>query len=453
MALVANLPTTLRDAGAAAVGSKVYFYGGFDGTQWVDILRIYDATLDSYSTGTARGATFFEPIQAAAIGTTIYFCGEEEVHPYDTVGDSWGTSLLTPYIVRVNIFNGVKNNQLYRLTIDGVNYDYTSDADATEDEVIDGIKNKLDTNDPSPPPGTISWFKSTTAGNHPALVIERTNPATAISDNNELDARAITSFDGTGVAVANGKLIAYRGIENNVFKYEPGTGFDAIQVQDLSFDSLDKEGVTISDEAYFLGGGGVKNYKFNEVSNTWTALADLPDSERDRTAAGVFNGKAYLLGGFDGVTFGSVASVREYDPVGDSWAYAPVGLAGNIGPSDHFAAALPGGIFVAGGIDNSDGGSGLIQNIAQVWSPSVQSTLTLEYDVDTPILYAYWDTFPNPEEIIRVEWSVPSGFNNSAGLIVQWATGNDDSAVLSVLYDNVDNPPAVPSKVVKIEGF
>lgn len=449
MPAVTSLPVRLAEHASVGISNKVYIYGGqkFNGgLSWPDELRIYDADLDSYSTGTPFGSVV-GTVKAlgAVIGTKAYYWIDESLLEYDTVADSWAARLFTPYIVRVNPFFGVKNNQLYRLTIDAVNYDYTSDADATEDEVIDGIKAALDAGSP---PGTISYFKSTNGGaGTPALVITRTSDAVSITDNNELDARTGSSTNAA-FAVSNGKLIFFNGDENNVFRYDPGgPGWDAIAMAP-GFNNR-SSGVTVSGVAYFVGGAGNANFSFDESTNTWATLAVLPDSERDNSSAAVFDGKIYLLGGFDGTNY--TLDVLEYDIGGDSWATAPVGMLGNE-PSEPSAAGITDGIFVSGGYDLSSGGDSNPMDQAEVWLPSAQASMQVEWDVTTPSLQPFWSSMPNPEAFLRIEWDVPTGVSGSASLQVEWATGDSFEAVLSVLYDNVDPPTAVEAQVVKIEA-
>lgn len=73
-------------------------------------------------------------------------------------------------------------------------------------------------------------------------------------------------------------------------------------------------------------GSGIKleSYKYNTVSDVWTQIASVPDSEgRIAASAHGINGKVYLIGGykvFSGCSEFTSPRVDIYDPATDSWS-------------------------------------------------------------------------------------------------------------------------------------
>jgi hypothetical protein len=90
----------VSNAGAAAVGTKVYLPGGYDGTAGTGRMAIYDTVANSWTTGTAMPfATFGHTV--ASIGNFVYVVGGDSagaagtnLYRYDTVGDLW--TLMNP---------------------------------------------------------------------------------------------------------------------------------------------------------------------------------------------------------------------------------------------------------------------------------------------------------------------------------------------------------------------
>ncbi|MCH8289930.1 hypothetical protein IH992_02335 [Candidatus Poribacteria bacterium] len=60
---------------------------------------------------------------------------------------------------------------------------------------------------------------------------------------------------------------------------------------------------------------GTSSISFAQTGE-WTKKADMP-THREDFAAGVVNGKIYVIGGGHGGVF---ATVEEYDPATDTWA-------------------------------------------------------------------------------------------------------------------------------------
>ena len=92
------------------------------------------------------------------------------------------------------------------------------------------------------------------------------------------------------------------------------------------------------------------NEVYDPATNTWATRMTMPTA-RSHMAAGVVNGKIYLIGGRVGsanITAGSNTNVVEvYDPSNDSWGAA--GLRMPTARSGHGWATYKGKIYVAGG--------------------------------------------------------------------------------------------------------
>ena len=66
------------------------------------------------------------------------------------------------------------------------------------------------------------------------------------------------------------------------------------------------------DGSKFLNTGEV----YDPVTNTWTTIADM-NSRRSRVALVSNRGRLYAIGGYDGLC--NLNTVEVYDPVTDSW--------------------------------------------------------------------------------------------------------------------------------------
>ncbi len=69
---------------------------------------------------------------------------------------------------------------------------------------------------------------------------------------------------------------------------------------------------------------------YNITTGTWTTGAPMPDPNgRYFASAAYYNGKIYVIGGFDGATFSEQSQTWEYDPVADTWdtSRAPIPVA------------------------------------------------------------------------------------------------------------------------------
>lgn len=120
---------------------------------------------------------------------------------------------------------------------------------------------------------------------------------------------------------------------------------------------------------------------YDPAFDTWESseapagtLASMPAPLRDVLAAGVINGKLYVVGGNDGSTF--LDTVRVYDPAANTWSTeAPMPTA-----RQRLAAAGIGGkLYVVGG----DGGLNAIEVFTPGPTPSEQIDNTLDFIEDS----------------------------------------------------------------------
>ena len=105
-----------------------------------------------------------------------------------------------------------------------------------------------------------------------------------------------------------------------------------------------------------FGNGATANEEYDVATDTWTKREPIP-TRVDHAAAVSFEGKVYLIGGFNGA-FDPVASVWAYDPVTDSWsrrADLPTAR-GGLG-----AAEVGGKIYAIGG----SGGAGDVGTVEE----------------------------------------------------------------------------------------
>jgi N-acetylneuraminic acid mutarotase len=102
---VASLPSGRSDLAAAAVGGKIYIFGGFDATNVLSSVMMYNPLTDTWTGGfapvpTVRGAFY----AVGTKGNTVYVIGGwDNINPFGPVGsvveaykvskDSWTTGL------------------------------------------------------------------------------------------------------------------------------------------------------------------------------------------------------------------------------------------------------------------------------------------------------------------------------------------------------------------------
>jgi Kelch motif len=102
---VASLPSARSDLAAAAIGGKIYIFGGYDGTSLLNSVMKYDPNTDTWTGGlaplpTLRGAFY----AVGTSGNTVYVIGGwNKIYPFGAVGkmvqaykvsqDSWTTGL------------------------------------------------------------------------------------------------------------------------------------------------------------------------------------------------------------------------------------------------------------------------------------------------------------------------------------------------------------------------
>jgi N-acetylneuraminic acid mutarotase len=119
----APMPTGAAQYASAVVGNKIYVIGGFDNH---NLLQIYDADTDTWSTGASISSYVYAQAAGATSGTLapklIYVIGGQLNQVYNPENDTWmeGTPMPTN---RIDLAIAVVNDQLY--AIGGANYTAT----------------------------------------------------------------------------------------------------------------------------------------------------------------------------------------------------------------------------------------------------------------------------------------------------------------------------------------
>jgi len=119
----APMPTGAAQYASAVVGNKIYVIGGF---YYHNLLQIYDADTDAWSTGASISSYVYAQAAGATSGTLapklIYVIGGQLNQVYNPENDAWmeGTPMPTN---RTDLAIAVVNDQLY--AIGGANYTAT----------------------------------------------------------------------------------------------------------------------------------------------------------------------------------------------------------------------------------------------------------------------------------------------------------------------------------------
>ena len=119
------------------------------------------------------------------------------------------------------------------------------------------------------------------------------------------------AYASMAVAVANGKLYAFGGVDE-------------------------------------VGSASNKSYEYDPVSNSWRERAPIPGGPRYQAAAATLNGLIYLVGGWD-----EQAAVEIYDPLNNRWQTGPALRQGR--HSLGLTAASDGYLYAVGGAVLSKG--------------------------------------------------------------------------------------------------
>jgi len=194
-------------------------------------------------------------------------------------------------------------------------------------------------------------------------------------------------------ASAGGKMYVFAGLAPGwkpkalVYEYDPAAD-KWTQKKPMPLPSHHVAFTTLNDKIYAFGGFKLPEngppawdpidnaWEYDPASDTWKALAPLPN-KRGAASAAVLNGKIYVTGGatnLPGVKENGihptrphnvVATVDVYDPASNTWSSArPLLLARN----HHASAAVGGKLYVIGGRVSSAFISGTSNNVDLVES-------------------------------------------------------------------------------------
>jgi N-acetylneuraminic acid mutarotase len=137
---------------------------------------------------------------------------------------------------------------------------------------------------------------------------------------------------GFAAAAVNGKIYAIGGqnipaysVLGTVEEYDPATGTWTSKAP-MPTPRYELAAVELNGKIYAVGGTDNRRTPFttveeyDPVSNTWKSMANM-SMARSALSAVAVNGKIYAIGGFSPAGFSSefIATVEEYDPLGNAW--------------------------------------------------------------------------------------------------------------------------------------
>ncbi|HMA34116.1 MAG TPA: S-layer homology domain-containing protein, partial [Chloroflexia bacterium] len=185
--------------------------------------------------------------------------------------------------------------------------------------------------------------------------------------------------DGTYAYAAGGYSFQTAGMITQFARYNPATNVwtTLSPVPDLNNGEMGVVYDPLNNKLYLFGG---ENFASSTVANTtriyditagtWSTGAAMPDVRAFFAAAGYYNGKIYLVGGYNtGQVTSAQASVWEYDPVANTFTTTRMLLPHAVGGSGY--GIINGHIFVAGGRDAANTVIGLLYDYniaADTWT-------------------------------------------------------------------------------------
>lgn len=264
---------------AAAVNNKVYVFGGYNNTGFLNSVEAYDAITDTWVTRASMPTPRHQPA-AAVVNNKIYVIGGyytgwmNTVEEYDPATNTWRTGLKPMPTARESLVVAAVNNKIY--AIDGY-----SGFNRNTVEEYDPTTNNWTTKTPMP-----------------------------------------SAIYASAAAVVNNKIYVMggwsgAGAVNTVYEYDPATDGWATK----SFMPTARMGLVadvVYNKIYAIGGwttgdvGTVEEY--NPSTDTWgTGLTSMPTVRRNMAVA-VVNDKIYVIGGRSGGYFTWLNTVEEYTP-------------------------------------------------------------------------------------------------------------------------------------------
>jgi hypothetical protein len=82
------MPQPVQAAGAAAIGTKIYVVGGFDGEQYLNTLQVFDTVAQTWETKTPAPSSLYLPV-VVTYGNKLYVFSGYTTLEYDPGGDAW----------------------------------------------------------------------------------------------------------------------------------------------------------------------------------------------------------------------------------------------------------------------------------------------------------------------------------------------------------------------------
>lgn len=283
----ASLPSTILDAGGAAVGGKVYVVGGKNSSGHVSTLGIYDPLSDTWTQGpNLPGPAVENPavtvlngrIYVAGGGTAAFSGAVTNFASFDPSTGVW-TSLAPMSTARSGATAQALGGRIYVVGgMDG------SGASLATMEVFD--------------PATGAWSPST------PMAVRRDNPGSAaLNGRLYVFGGRTRNADGSGT----GTLNSVEAFDPATSTWSPGAPMPTGR-RTMAVGTLRGRAQLVGGEVTSTGGAFDQNEEYDPLTNQWQTLRPIP-AARHGGASATVDGVMYVIGG--GLVGGSSYSSRN----------------------------------------------------------------------------------------------------------------------------------------------
>jgi N-acetylneuraminic acid mutarotase len=197
----------------------------------------------------------------------------------------------------------------------------------------------------------------------------------------------VTSY-GTTAEYLNGTIYLFND-RGNVFSYDiSDSTWDSKTANDTA-GYLGLSSIVYQDEIYLVGYYGNRFYKYTPATDMWQRLADVPDQIAD-CAMGIINNQIYCAGGStQGAPAGMRQSVLVYNISTNSWSTETFQISS---PRIKMAEVMfQGRLFVLGGFDSSSFAVDIVEEIISVGPVGIERA-----NVAAPFGHYLSQNYPNP---------------------------------------------------------
>lgn len=400
------LPVPIHSQAAAAVGGKIYLFGGYTGTYQSSVL-IYDTVAKSWDEGHPMGSP---RMGAAAVyipsAARIYVIGGRKANTgasnylgnaiiYDPATDSWSDTVI-PLIDRVANFPWALDPSTDRVFILGGRMWDGAVTWSGKVQVLDTSSGTCsECNHPVPSPMNRMGSTGALVGGNAYVMggwsgerlVDVLDVATGTWYQPNAPLPTLNGAAGNFLPVG-GKLYFLNGINfafqpnDQVFLYDPSTGVWTTRDSWNPGYRLYAVAGVYQDKIVFAGGlidevDQEATYLYDPATDTFAELAPHPSPTNDACGAMV-GGTLYYFGGYKTVVGEVLPSVWALDIASNTWtakADMPIGRAGGT------AKAIDGKIYIIGGDDWVT-----VDPRVLVYDPATDS---FSYGAPMP-LYAFW---------------------------------------------------------------